>query len=599
MFSLIPIKLIFLTITIYIWRELFKRGSALNQPRISRYMLGFAILSILLSVISIGKIYPYGAVVDLLIFAIATTLCMTLTTRTLVGKLLQFLFIAIPVLGPLAYLLHYQVVGGAMNKDSFIAVFQTTSSEAKEYLASFTSVVSLAVLILTVGLLFWILKQNNKNIVKPLPIKTASTYILIAVAMVCLAPLERGLFTYPIDVYISYQKEMATTKERMALFSQRKVEKNYQASKSESGEVYVVIVGESLNKHHMSIYGYQLNTTPELQKLKDEGDLYVVENSFSNYPGTMSALSHALTGANQKNNKSYTDAVGIVELLNNANFETHWLGNQPLSNSYDMILGLIAKEAHDVQLTFDIKFHSMSHKDHEPDGVLLPIYERALNELNRNKNQIIFVHLMGNHTDYCERYTPDFHHYEIDELDALYSYIFKGGVGHSKECYDNSILYNDFIVSSLIKGLKDTLGEQGVGGLLYFADHSEDIKRGVGHSSANFSFDMVESPTLIWLSDSYKANNIDKTTALKDNINSFYPNDFIFDTVIGMTSTEVSGDTYCSSCDLFSNQYTLPLEEARTMHGKLAYKPVQNFTSKTASTIDKETIKKATILFPN
>ncbi|UXD87661.1 phosphoethanolamine transferase [Thalassolituus hydrocarboniclasticus] len=575
-FPLIPVKLLFIGLTVYIWTQLIKRGTALNQPRVSRLMLGAAILSIILSVISVGKIYPYGAVTDLLIFAVATSLFMTLPMRTFVGRILGFLLIALPLLGPLAYLLHYQVVGGAMNKDSFIAVFQTTSAEAGEYLASFTSVMSVIPLLLAAALLIWVVKHNNDTPRQTLPIRTTALYSLLAFVMIALAPLEKGLFTYPVDVYVSYQKEISTTKERMAQFSERKINKDFHISKEGEGEVYVVVVGESLNKHHMGVYGYELDTTPNLQRLKDEGNLFIADNSFSNYPGTMAALSHALTAANQKNNKHYTQSLGIVELMNEAGFVTHWLGNQPLSNSYDMILGLIAKEAQDVQLTFDIEFHSMSHKDHQPDGVLLPLYKDVLAQRDAGKNQVIFVHLMGNHTDYCERYPEDYKRYEVATLDAIYSHIFKGGLGHSRECYDNSILYNDHVVSTLIDDLQSTLGEEGIGGLIYFADHSEDIERGVGHSSANFSFDMVESPTLIWLSKAYQQHNADKTAALRHNLGQYYPNDFIFDTVVGMSGTRLDSDAYCSSCDLFSFDYELPLENARTMHGKLAYKPLKD-----------------------
>lgn len=575
LFPLIPVKLLFVGLTVYIWTQLIKRGTALNQPRVTRLMLGAAILSIILSVISVGKIYPYGAVTDLLIFAIATSLFMALPMRTLAGQLLGFLLIALPLLGPLTYLLHYQVVGGAMNKDSFIAAFQTNSTEAGEYLASFTSVMSIIPIIIVVLLLTWIVKHNNATPRRTLPARTTAFYSMLALLMITLAPLEKGLFTYPVDVYISYHKEISTTKERIAQFSQRKIDKDFHISKQGNGEVYVVVVGESLNKHHMGVYGYPLDTTPKLQRLKEEGNLFIVDNSFSNYPGTMAALSQALTAANQKNDKHYTESLGIVELMNEAGFITHWIGNQPLSNSYDMILGLIAKEAQDVQLTFDIEFHSMSHKDHKPDGVLLPLYEEVLKQRDTGKNQVIFVHLMGNHTDYCERYPEDYKRYEVSTLDAIYSHIFKGGLGHSRECYDNSILYNDYVVSTLVDNLQTSLGRNGVGGLIYFADHSEDIERGVGHSTANFSFDMVESPALIWLSEAYQKQYTDKTATLRHNLGQYYPNDFIFDTVVGMTGIKLDSDAYCSTCDLFSLDYDLPLEDARTMHGKLAYKPLK------------------------
>ena len=580
LFPLIPVKLLFIGLTIYIWKQLLQRGRELNQPAISRYMLAFAVLSIVLSVISMGKIYPYGALTDLLIFAVATTLVMALPTRKLPVRILAALLIALPLSGPLIYLLHYQVVGGAMNKDSFIAVFQTTSAEASEYLASFTSVISVIPLILAAVLVIWIVQKNADTERRTLPLKPALLLTAAAVIMLIVTPLERGLFTFPADVYALYKEELVKAKERRTLFSQRNTEE-YQASKQEKGEVYIVVVGESLNKHHMGIYGYDLDTTPNFSKLQSEGNLFVALNSFANYPGTMAALSQALTAANQKNNKAYTDSAGIVELLNQAGFTTHWIGNQPLSNSYDMILGLIAKEAQDVQLTFDTQFHSMSDRNQQPDGVLLPLVKATLAKRNPEKNQVIFVHLMGNHTDYCKRYPEEFNRYTVPALQTAWEYVFKGGLGHSRECYDNSVLYNDFVVTSMISELKSSLGESGIGGLLYFSDHSDDIERGVGHSSANYSVDMVESPAVVWLSPAYQQHNPEKMRSLRQNINQFYPNDFIFDTVIGMTGTRTEGPVYCAECDLFNPDYRLPLSEARTVHGKLAYQPLKNYQEQT------------------
>lgn len=573
-FPLIPIKLIFLAATIYIWKQLFKHGAEKQQTKAAKMMLAAGILSVVLSVISVGKIYPYGVAVDLLIFAAATTIFMTLPKSNFPLRLLATLVLAIPVMGPLAYLLHYIVVGGAMNKDSFIAVYQTTGNEAFEYLSTFTSVISILPILALLVLLAWIGKQEGKTS-RTLPTKVALKLVAMCVFFIALAPIEKGLFTYPVKVYASYIEEIQSSKERLASFDARDIKKSYTAAKDEKGEVYVVIVGESLNKHHMGVYGYPLDTTPELGKIQQQDNLFISANSYSNYPGTMASLSYALTEANQKNQKTYLESVGVVEVLNDAGFNTHWLGNQPLSNSYDMILGLIAKEAQDVQLTFDIKFHSMSHKNHKPDGVLLPLYTDKLKQLDDQQSHVIFVHLMGNHTNYCERYPEEYKRYEVSALDAAWLHIFKGGLGHSRECYDNSVLYNDFVVSEIITQLKQSLGEQGVGAVLYFADHSEDIKRGVGHSTANFSYDMVESPAIMWLSQGYKQQYAEKASTLAENQNAFFPNDFIFDTVLGMTNTRVSGDIYCEQCDLFNRNYRLPAEEATTLHGKKPYIPVK------------------------
>ena len=173
-----------------------------------------------------------------------------------------------------------------------------------------------------------------------------------------------------------------------------------------------------------------------------------------------------------------------------------------------------------------------------------------------NSTESIFVHLSGNHTDYCNRYPAEYKKYEVSAMDSLWMHLFKGGPGRSKECYDNSIIYNDFVVSSIIKKLKVVLAEEKVGGLIYFADHADDVTRG-GHSSANFSYDMIESPMMTWFSPAYRGQRPLETATYMSNMDKYYPNDFIFDTVIGMTKTDVSQNVYCSTCDLFNSEYVL------------------------------------------
>ena len=39
---------------------------------------------------------------------------------------------------------------------------------------------------------------------------------------------------------------------------------SFSATKEAGKELYVVVIGESLNENHMSLYGYHRNTTPLL-----------------------------------------------------------------------------------------------------------------------------------------------------------------------------------------------------------------------------------------------------------------------------------------------------------------------------------------------
>lgn len=571
-FKIIPVKLLFISSIFYLWYKLQKNSSNTQKP-IYHFAIATAIISLLLALASIKKLYPYGALTDLLVILLATVIATNLAL-TIKKPIIRFIASATPLMliatFPLFYILHYSMVGGALNYDSLVAIFQSNTAEAGEYISSFTSLINILIILGVFGLILWLAYRfgqaeasisSNKNIVK-------SSIILLVILVVI--PKEKGLFSYPFISFSNYIHELSLVKENQQEKSQSNAADNFSASKEEKGETYIVIIGESLNKHHMGIYNYEKDTTPKLNKLLKDDELIVLPNTYSNYPGTMAALSWALSASNQHNKRNFVDSIGLVDVYNKAGFKTVWLGNQPISNSYDMLLGFIANSADDVTITFDIEFHGMSHENHKPDGVLLPHLEQTLANTDSSENTVIFIHLMGNHTHYCERYPEEFEKFTMSLLEETWMRVIKGGLGHSATCYDNSVLYNDFVVSSIIDQLKQS-SKNKPAGLLYFADHSEDIVRGVGHSSANFSYDMVESPTLMWLSDSYKNTYPNKVRSLKENQNELYSNDSIFDTALGMSNIQLEEAHYCSRCDITSDQYNLKPEDAYTMHGRLKY----------------------------
>lgn len=570
-FKLIPIKLLIIGSVFFLWYRLQKNSPSEQKP-IYRFAMGMATISLLLAFSSIKKLYPYGALTDIIITLLAATLAVGIASR-LKQKSARFIAAFIPLaiilVFPLFYILHYIMVGGPLNTDSLIAIFQSNTAEAGEYVSSFTSIVNILIILSAILLISWLAYKTCTSISSQSTTKNTLKASLILLVIVIIIPKEKGLYSFPFLSFSNYVGELSLVKQNQQNKMDSNTVNNFIAKKEGKGETYIVIIGESLNKHHMGVYNDEKTTTPELDKRVSNDDLIVLPNSYANYPGTMSALSWALSASNQHNKRNYIDSIGLVDVYNKAGFKTVWLGNQPISNSYDMLLGFIANSADDVTITFDIEFHGMSHDNHKPDGVLLPHLEKTL--ANRGEeNTVIFMHLMGNHTNYCERYPPEFEKYTMSFFEETWTRVIKGGLGHSMTCYDNSILYNDFVIASIIKQLEQSTGNKPAG-LLYFADHSQDNTRGVGHSSANFSYEMVESPTIMWLSEGYKKQYPEKMAAIENNLNELYSNDSIFDTAVGMSNIQLEKEHYCQRCDITSSKYDLKADDAYTMHGQLKY----------------------------
>jgi glucan phosphoethanolaminetransferase (alkaline phosphatase superfamily) len=118
------------------------------------------------------------------------------------------------------------------------------------------------------------------------------------------------------------------------------------------------------------------------------------------------------------------------------------------------------------------------------DEAIFPFIDKILKD--RNKKRLIFIHLMGSHSEAGKRYPSAFgkFHSEKEEF---------------KNEYYNSIAYTDFILDNIIKKLE---GSSSI--VLYLSDHGQSIEDGAyRHSLTKKGFDV---PFFIWYSDSVEKN---------------------------------------------------------------------------------------------
>jgi glucan phosphoethanolaminetransferase (alkaline phosphatase superfamily) len=333
------------------------------------------------------------------------------------------------------------------------------------------------------------------------------------------------------------------------------------ASKQHSGETYVVIIGESLNRRHMGLYGYFRNTTPKLDNLTRDGHLIVYDNVYSNYVNTMPALSYALTQASQYNHKNYYDAESIIDVARAAHFKSFWLSNQNLLGVWDNAVSVLA---HSADTLVGIN-HSIGKttRTQNFDGGLLRYVKRAL-DTDTHGNNIIFVHLMGSHFSYCKRFPKKYDIFHKTPTTAM-----MGSIVHDDKklerrvnCYDNSVAYNDFVVSRIISLLR---AHGGVSALTYFSDHADDVMGQLFHNASKFNFDMTAIPLMFWTSPGYAQRYPDKVKALRAHKNRLFTNDLVFNTVLGLAGIDTHYDKHG---DLTSASYNLSSDRSRTLHGR-------------------------------
>lgn len=231
----------------------------------------------------------------------------------------------------------------------------------------------------------------------------------------------------------------------------------------------VLVIGESTNRQRMSLYGYPRETTPELDKLKDQ--MAVFNNVITPRPYTIEALQQVLTFADEENPDLYLKTPSLVSMMKQAGYKTWWITNQQTMTKRNTMLTTFSQQA-DEQVYLN---NNRNQNARQYDGDVLQPFSKALADSAPRK--LIIVHLLGTHMSYQYRYPPTFDKFtdrkgvpdgvRDDQLPTYNS-------------YDNAVLYNDFVVSSLIKDYAKTDPN---GFLMYLSDHGEDVFDSPGHNT--------------------------------------------------------------------------------------------------------------------
>lgn len=271
----------------------------------------------------------------------------------------------------------------------------------------------------------------------------------------------------------------------------------------------VLIIGESTQRGLMSVYGYPLPSTPNLEEMRKRGDLVVFDDVISPASGTSASLQKVLTFSNYENSAiAWFKQENIIDILRLAGYKTHWLSNQEIISIYGSSPALIAQRSH--QTLFSSKSDSFTEAKLS-DGILLSMLDGILSHKSDAKHlessplNFYAIHLMGAHPVYYQRYPRSFLRFLPQDLvknnvDSLpNARKLTDSELTTKAQYLNAIAYNDYIVSEIFKRFKD---QNAI--VFYLSDHGQevyDIKDYAGHSKTRFG---VEIPFIVYMSQRFK-----------------------------------------------------------------------------------------------
>ncbi|MBP5641074.1 MAG: phosphoethanolamine transferase [Victivallales bacterium] len=445
------------------------------------------------------------------------------------------------------------VLGNAsFDYDAIVAVCQTNFSEALGYMSRLNHQYLLLISagILAIGLIFLnvILIYKKQCNTKRLLSVTCMIIPITVLAIVLIGFHTRFYYSNVFKLMwspVSYYQENKKFKQERAnyeAFIQKRL--SNEPRNADSSGIFVIIIGESLNRHYMSAYGYPKETSPFQQKMVNEKKFYQFKNVYSAYAQTIRCIAYMLTNQNQYDNQEIglRDSISLFDIARHNDFSTRWFSAQGVNLLLDSPTAVISNSAENsfslpmVRGKIDHKVTDMDMLDFLPDKL--------------SEKEFIVIQLIGSHYPYDQVYPADY------MKDSDFS------------DYEKSVSYNDQVIEKLFSFFT----ERNASAILYLSDHSEDVASGRGHDPRIevFTQVMTEIPFWIYISPEYASKHSQLSMQLQRATERIFTSDLFFDLVIFLMNIQSTFTD--SSKNILSDDYFLTEENARTLGGKVKLK---------------------------
>lgn len=476
---------------------------------------------------------------------------------TVLQKLLLGVLFLLVLSGSLD-ILYAVTFGGVFTSASFEAMAVTDTHESLEFIFAYASLENVLLIVFYLVVAYFLLRR----ILFQAPIYTrqkvfaALGVVMLLVAIQQMNQRGRTFDTIPgftgvaID-YVSNQEGMDTViAARKALYQTKDFNAQMLSAKPQT---YVIVVGESLNRNHMSLYGYGRDTTPNLNRLSSE--IIKFDNVVSAFAQTSPSLSVSLTEADTVNGLREADAISLLGAMKKAGFKTWWISNQQPLRKPTTAMAALA----DVEHFISHDFHGVEVNRY--DGYLLPSIKKALADNALHK--VIFVHLMGSHLQYKNRYPADQALFKGEE--GVQAYVKNPSDSELDyiNSYDDSVHYTDSVLGEILTQLKAT---KGIAALSFFADHGEEVfdsKDFKGHGPDGVTHNMLEIPFVFWRNKAYQTEFKTVDTLLKSRQHESMMLDDFFH--FGLCTAQVQSDLLITERSVCSSSYQA---KPRIIYGK-------------------------------
>lgn len=384
-----------------------------------------------------------------------------------------FLLICLLLLAPALVYQHLSRYWGGRQLDArFEAFYESPLGEIRQYLQNHVDIVDIAFLVgaavYLIVLLHVVIRQGNRS---RLLGRMAAVAVIVWLSVFIAFRLDRRLEAFPPFV-LAVQAIEAQDRYKQ-LSGRNDFLRRHPLTGGSCHSRYdkiVIVIGESVNSDHLGVFGYEKPTTPFAVRSSPHAFDALAPSSQTRY-----SLGMMLTDAGPGSFDGFCETHSLVGQLRNCGFHTLWISNQGRRGISDSFSASLADEAHE-----QLFLNEWSWTDAKLDGQI--VEELDARGVYAKTGHATFVHLIGSHTEYGERYPEGFGFPNASNVVSQ---------------YDNSILYTDHVLSELYDRFSG-------GSLLfiYVSDHGQMVSNSKFGSGYLPGFkEEFRTPLLIWTED--------------------------------------------------------------------------------------------------
>lgn len=318
----------------------------------------------------------------------------------------------------------------------------------------------------------------------------------------------------------------------------------------------VLLIGESCNRRHTSLYGYDKQTTPHQCAMAQRGELVRFDDVVSSWNVTCESFQYMFslytagdTPSISEERRHWYDYPLFTELMKRAGYDNLFLSNQFVLSKGESISAYKEDVFLNSPRLSQAQFSRRNCERHTYDEGLIDDFRR-LSDPAAPHTFTIF-HFLGLHTQFRERYPEAWNHFKPADYPRT---DLSEGQKTILAAYDNAMRYNDHVIARIVELFRnrDCI-------VLFVPDHGERIFDHGTEWGRNLSWEpddvrpQFQIPFWIWASPTYRTRHADLWQCIRQSAHRRFSTDRLPHLLLHLAGLHTP--YYRPSSDLLSPDY--------------------------------------------